>query len=69
MTIRQTGTVNVDGKLFARFALTDAEPARDYGAALSLKVWPVLDGQGASGWYETYGRVLAAIHSHMLSQN
>jgi len=69
MAIRQTGSVNVDGKLFARYALTDAEPARDYGATLSLKIWPVLEGQGESGWYEQYERVRAAIHEQMLSRN
>ena len=69
MPIRQTGTVTVDGKLFARFALTEATPQRDYGALMSLKVWPVLDGQGEPGWFEQYERVRAAIHGHMLSQN
>jgi len=69
MAIRQSGTVNVDGRLFARFALGPADPRRDYGATLSLKIWPVLDGQGEPGWYEQYQRVRAAIHEHMLSQN
>ena len=63
------GTVLVDGRLFARFALADAEPARDYGATLSLKIWPVLEGQGEPGWYEQYKRVRAAIHDYMLSRN
>ena len=65
MAIRQTGTVNVDAKLFARYALADAVPAR----TLSLRIWPVLDRQGEPGWYEQYERVRAAIHAHMLSQN
>ncbi|HYU09072.1 MAG TPA: hypothetical protein VEK77_06820 [Gemmatimonadales bacterium] len=63
------GTVLVDGKLFARCALRNAEPARDYGATLSLKIWPVLEGQGEPGWYEQYERVRAAIYAHVLSQN
>ena len=50
--LSQHGDVLVDGKLFARYALTDAEPARDYGADLSLRIWPVLEGQGEPGWYE-----------------
>ncbi len=69
MPIRQAGTVSVDGKLFARWALKDAEPARDYGAALSLKIWPVLDGQGEPGWYEQYQRVSAAIYAQLDQQN
>ena len=67
--IAHEGTVLVDGKLFARYALTAAEPARDYGASLSLKIWPVLEGQGKPGWYEQYERVRAAIHEHILSRN
>ena len=31
----QQGTVTVDGKPFARFALGGADPRRDYGAAFS----------------------------------
>ncbi len=69
MTIRQTGTVNVEGKLFARWALKDADPARDYGATLSLRIWPVLDGRGEPGWFEQYERVRAAIHSYLGRQN
>lgn len=69
MPIRQTGTVNVDGRLFARYALVDAEPARDYGATLSLKIWPVLEGQGEADWFETYRRVSAAIHDRVLAHN
>jgi hypothetical protein len=65
----QQGTVTVDGRPFARFALGAADPQRDYGATLSLKIWPVVDGQGEPGWYETYQRVSAAIHAHVLSQN
>jgi hypothetical protein len=63
------GTVLLDGKLFARYALAAAEPAGDYGTSLSLKIWPVLDGQGEPGWCEQYERVRAAIHDHMLCRN
>jgi hypothetical protein len=64
-----TGTVKVDGRLFARFALGPADPRRDYGATLSLKIWPVLDGQGVPGWFATYQRVSAAIHDRVFDQN
>lgn len=69
MAIRQSGTVNVDGRLFARFALGPADPRGDYGATLSLKIWPVLDGQGEPGWYEQYERVRVAIHDYLGRQN
>jgi len=69
MAIRQSGTVNVDGRLFARWALADAEPARDYSATLSLKIWPALDGQGEPGWYEQYERVRAVIKEQVGRQN
>ena len=67
--VGQVGTVLVDGKLFARYALTAADAARDYGATLSLKIWPVLDGQGEPGWFETYTKVQAAIHDYLGRQN
>jgi hypothetical protein len=51
------GEVFVNGKLFARWAVEEAEPARDYGCSHVLRTWPLIGRQGEPGWYEVYKRV------------
>ena len=51
------GEVFVDGKLFARWAVQEADPARDYGCSHVLRIWPIAARQGEPEWSEDYRRV------------
>ena len=69
MPTRQTGTVKVDGKLFARFALVERDPAKYYGCSTSLQIWPTLEPQRQRGWYDQFQRVRVAIEAHVLQHS
>lgn len=49
--------VFVDGTLFARWVVQEAEPARDYGCSHVLRIWPLVARQGEPEWSEVYHRV------------